>query len=246
MIHRAFLLNSFLLPPHSLLQRHMNSDEWTQSGHRQKLRIGVTGHIGLDPDTTKMNALLGGVAEVITYLERVFPNSDWIVISSLAMGADRLLTEALLTQRGSRLVAVLPMPQNEYAKDFGATDDLRIDPVGAARRQEFYDWLKERAVEVIELPLAPTREKSYQKAGFFIADHCNVLMAVWDGLPAQGTGGTAEVVHRAVSVGKPVCHVWAGNYKHDPKKRTNVGKKHGSVRCMNFPGQKPGEWIDLV
>jgi transposase len=34
------------------------------------------------------------------------------------------------------------------------------------------------------------------------------LLIVWDGLPARGRGGTAEIVAWARGLGKPVCQVW--------------------------------------
>jgi hypothetical protein len=60
------------------------------------------------------------------------------------------------------------------------------------------------------------------------------MIAVWDGLPSQGRGGTAEIVERARKLGKPICHVWAGNYKKDTTKRTDAGEKHGTVEDINF------------
>jgi len=47
--------------------------------------------------------------------------------------------------------------------------------------------------------------------------------------------GIAEIVERARTLGKPICHVWAGNYKEDPAKRTDAGVKHGTVEYINFP-----------
>jgi hypothetical protein len=75
---------------------------------------------------------------------------------------------------------------------------------------------------------------SAEKTGFYIAEHSDVMIGVWDGLPSQGRGGTAEVVALARTLGKPICHIWAGNYKKDPDKRTDVGQKHGTVEYINF------------
>jgi hypothetical protein len=101
-----------------------------------------------------------------------------------------------------------------------------------------------QATEVVEMPPAPTRNKAYLDAGYFIADHCDVMVAVWDGNLAQGLGGTGDIVQRALDRNVPLIHIWAGNFKRDQTKRTDVGDRHGQFRCRNFPGQAPGAWSD--
>ena len=87
------------------------------------------------------------------------------------------------------------------------------------------------------MPPSASRNEAYEKTGFFIAEHSDVVIAVWDGLPSQGRGGTADVVARARKLGTPICHIWAGNFKNDPEKRTDVGNKHGALEYINFPPQ---------
>lgn len=38
--------------------------------------------------------------------------------------------------------------------------------------------------------------------------HADLLFAVWDGLPARGFGGTADVVAHARKAGVPVIVIW--------------------------------------
>jgi hypothetical protein len=45
-------------------------------------------------------------------------------------------------------------------------------------------------------------------AGRTVADRCDLLLAVWDGQPAAGLGGTADVVSHATYRGKSVEVVW--------------------------------------
>jgi len=54
------------------------------------------------------------------------------------------------------------------------------------------------------LPSA-TRNEAYEKAGFYIAEHSDVMIAVWDGQASQGRGGTAEIVAKARFWRKPVA-----------------------------------------
>jgi len=168
------------------------------------------------------------------------------VFSPLAVGADRLVARKLLDQKGSRLIAVLPVPEDNYLDDFGTTDLHSKDYEGAEARQEFRHWLSHRAIECIVIPPSATRDESYEKVGFYVAEHSDVLIAVWDGLPSQGRGGTADIVARAKQLGKPICHIWAGNYKQDPEKRTGVGEKHGTVEFVNFRDYKPSAALEIV
>lgn len=233
---RKFELSS--LPPEHLLAMHVDAADFaalTQFGHREMLRVGITGHIGLDP--TRMPELERGIEEAIRRIEQAFPNRYLTVFSPLAVGADRLVARKLLEREATRLIAVLPVPAEDYLNDFGPTDLHHIDYESAELRQEFRHWISHRAIEVIPMPPSATRNEAYEKAGFYIADHSDVMIAVWDGLPSQGRGGTAEIVERARTLGKPICHVWAGNYKKDSAKRTDVVEKHGTVEYINF-GQK--------
>jgi hypothetical protein len=229
------------LPPEHLLSMHVDAKDFVElaemCGGGEMLRIGITGHIGLDP--AKMEQLDRGIEETIEHIERTFPKRYLTVFSPLAVGADRLVARKLLERKGSRLIAVLPMPEADYLDDFGPTDLHRDDYAGAEARQEFRHWLSHRAIETIVMPASATRNESYEKAGFYIADYSDVIIAVWDGLPSQGRGGTADIVARAKKLRKPICHIWAGNYKNDPEKRTDVGEKQGTVEFVNFAVYEP-------
>ncbi|HWI65903.1 MAG TPA: hypothetical protein VNT75_29085, partial [Symbiobacteriaceae bacterium] len=231
------------LPPDNVLGMHVPAAEFTaltRRAYARPLRVGITGHINLDP--ARMEELENGVARAVGYLSQLYPDRALTVFSPMAVGADRLVARELLKQPGARLIAVLPVPAEDYINDFGTTDDHAADYSGAELRQEFRHWLTNRACEVIEMGPTPTRDEAYRQAGYEVAGHCHVLMAVWDGQGAQGVGGTAEIVARAAQRGVPVIHVWAGNHKKDPTRRTTVGEKHGQFRTLNFPGQEPGVW----
>lgn len=76
-----------------------------------------------------------------------FPKRYLTVFSPLALGADRLIVRKLLERKGSRLIAALPVPEEDYVDDFGSTDLHREDYEGAEARQEFRHWLSRRAIE---------------------------------------------------------------------------------------------------
>jgi len=240
---RKFELSS--LPPDHIIDMHTDRDRFialTRLGHREGLRVGITGHIGLDP--ARMAELDHGIAAAVAFIEASYPDRNLTVFSPLAVGADRMVARHLLGRGGASLTAVLPLAADDYLGDFGPSDDHRIDYAGAELRQEFRYWLAAKSEEIIELPPAATRDEAYEQAGGYVAAHCDVLIAVWDGASPQGRGGTGAVVETALRLGKPLCHIWAGNYKADPAKRTDAGDRHGAFHHCNFLGYTAGVWVD--
>lgn len=114
-----------------------------------------------------------------------------VAVSSLAVGADQLLAREVLS-RGGSIHAILPFADLE--KTF-APEDLSA-----------YQLLRAQAsVEVLSTP--GTDEDAYLAAGRRVVELSDLLFAVWDGLPARGRGGTADVVGYALAVGVPVVHI---------------------------------------
>ena len=122
--------------------------------------------------------------------------SSFVLVSAMADGADQIAAEAAL-ELGFSLQAVLPFARDEYRRDFERAD--------AATR---FDALLGKAQRVLELPgVREQAPEAYMMAGRAMVAHCDVLIAVWDGLPARGRGGTAEVVQLAIKRGSPVIHL---------------------------------------
>ncbi|GEP33076.1 hypothetical protein NSZ01_08440 [Nocardioides szechwanensis] len=150
-----------------------------------ELRVGVSGHRHLaDPGAvaTAVDALLDELIEADTTL---------VAVSSLAEGADRVVAERVLA-RGGSLDVHLPLPPDDYAEDFPATT-AEFDALLAAAR----------SVTVVRQD-GGSREAAYERAGLAVLDGCDVLLALWDGGPARGRGGTAELVAEARRQGRPV------------------------------------------
>jgi hypothetical protein len=66
----------------------------------------------------------------------------------------------------------------------------------------------EAAHSVTRLDYAEPTEEAFLAAGKSVVDNCQVLIAVWDGKPARGLGGTADIVRYARDTGKAVSIVW--------------------------------------
>jgi hypothetical protein len=167
---------------------------------RLPLVIGVTGHRDLrDADLPKLEQ---EIAAILAGLRRDYLGNDGetpiIVLSSLAEGADRLVARVGLAH-GARLVAPMPMPVDEYRRDF----EPGLKPGNIAE----FDALLAQAIAAPVMPFAPGnsleavraggagRGEQYRAVGRFIAQHSNVLLALWDGDgETMSPGGTAEVV----------------------------------------------------
>ena len=166
---------------------------------RLPLVIGVTGHRDLrDQDIPRLEREVAGV---LASLRRDFLGEDdetpVIVLSALAEGADRLVARVALAQ-GARLIAPLPMPLDEYRRDF----EPGLKPGNLAE----FDALFAQAIAAPVMPLHATsvealridqdkRNAQYRALGIFIVQHCHVLLALWDGNETEPSpGGSAEVV----------------------------------------------------
>jgi hypothetical protein len=167
-----------------------------------RIRIGVTGHRNLEPDRK--------LAELPGRIRRLVPESKTTrvllsVVSALAEGADRLLVDEVFdhaAERGeeARLEVVLPFERERY---------IELQEFSAIAEAEFETWLG-RASSVIELfgPYAPKgREAAYEAAGRHVVNRCDILVALWDGKPSGGRGGTAETLLYAAELGKPCIWV---------------------------------------
>jgi hypothetical protein len=149
--------------------------------------LGVTGHQTIPPDARDFVA-----RAVKDFLRDVEPPLD--AFTSLAAGADQLVATELV-RAGGRLHVILP--SRDYEQTFAASEDLAC-----------FRSLLEAANAVTRLDYAEPSEEAFLAAGKSVVDSCDVLIAVWDGEPARGLGGTADVVQYARDTGKSVSVVW--------------------------------------
>ena len=70
------------------------------------------------------------------------------------------------------------------------------------------------------LPSDDCSEDAYLAAGHWIVDHSDLAILVWDGYPAAGKGGTADIASYARLVGCPFIHVYT---------RLHTVKQYGSL-----------------
>jgi hypothetical protein len=151
------------------------------------VRIAVTGHQRLDDASwwpwveAEIDRVLRDVPKPLTGL------------TSLAVGADQVFAEAVL-RNGGALVVVLPFAR--YALTFDE---------GPERKR--FQRLVACASSVEVLDAKGKQEEAYLSAGKRVVDESDWVIAIWDGKPAAGLGGTADIVGYAVSRGKRVIHM---------------------------------------
>nr|BFF01852.1 hypothetical protein GCM10020241_35270 [Streptoalloteichus tenebrarius] len=114
-------------------------------------------------------------------------------MSCLADGADTLFAQAVLDLGGTLVVVV---PARAYRDNLPESHHAT------------YDDLLARASKVVRLEHVDSTAEAHMKASLRMLDIADHLIAVWDGLPARGYGGTADVVQAAQERGLPVTVVW--------------------------------------
>ncbi|HEU0086857.1 MAG TPA: hypothetical protein VFQ77_04295 [Pseudonocardiaceae bacterium] len=155
--------------------------------------IGISGHRGLPPLTVDLvrHALreaLGGYG------------TDLVGVSALADGADQLFARVVLDQGGQIEVIV---PAVRYRGS-----------LPAASHPE-YDALFAHAVQVHRLDFTESTSESHMAASELMISMVEEVFAVWDGQPARGYGGTADVVACARERGRPVRVIWPDGASRD-------------------------------
>lgn len=151
------------------------------------MKIGMSGHQDIPPQAIAF--VKQGITSVVSRL-----TDDLVGVSSLAVGADQLFASIIL-EHGGRLHIIVP--SEGYETTFPESDDLN----------RFRLLLKTAdRVETLNYP-EPSKE-AFFAAGHRVVDNSDLLVAVWDGKPAEGRGGTADIVHYARSCGTKVEVIW--------------------------------------
>jgi hypothetical protein len=180
------------------------------------LSIGVTGHRFLK-DVPKLQT---GVDEALDWINRTYPVESWSVLSSLAEGADQLIVERILVHKpDANLIVPLPVEVQEYINDFTTPESW-----------EEFIHLFHLANQVIPPPVSSSESEVYLAAGLYMIDHCDILIALWDGLSARGQGGTGDIVEEAGRRKIPVIWVFCANKTPGQNDSTGSVAEHGEVR----------------
>jgi hypothetical protein len=158
------------------------------------MRIAITGHRELPAETGRL------VDRAIREQLAAYPGRDVVGVSNLADGADQLFAQAVL-DAGGQLEVIIPaarykdgLPESAHAT---------------------YDTLLSQASSVHRLDRIESTEEAHMEASNAMLDRADRLFAVWDGKPARGYGGTADVVAEARTRGILVTVIWPEGANRD-------------------------------
>ena len=149
--------------------------------------IAVTGHMDLTESTVPL------VEEALRTLLREHQAGELTGVTCLARGSDTLFAEAVV-EAGGGLVVILPSRDYQEAK-------IKPDHAPAFKRLA-------SMADVVTMPYDTANRDAYEAANGELLKRADRLVAVWDGMPSTGKGGTADTVEQARQAGLPVDVVW--------------------------------------
>jgi hypothetical protein len=153
------------------------------------LAIGFTGHRKL-PDEAKCREAIRRV--LVAWKARV-PGVVYGV-SSAAAGGDLLFAETCI-ELNLPIRVFLPLPREQFRDDFD-------DPTWSRAERVLTSAL---SVEVTGVGQKPTER--YYECGIETVQQSQLLIALWDGGPGHGMGGTADMVYFAKGQGRPIAWI---------------------------------------
>ena len=161
------------------------------------IRVGVTGHRHLaDPEAVRRQciAAVGRPAAQ----SRCGDRRD-LVVARRGRGPDRRPPRAGPRRAVERRPAARRrgVPR-DFATDRSVTEFDEL--LAAAQHVEVRDPTPTNRIDAL-------RESAYERAGLAIVERCDVLLALWDGQPSRGRGGTAEIVEVAREHERLVIHI---------------------------------------
>ena len=149
--------------------------------------FSVTGHMRISPDSVEpiRKALI----------ELMKPHAAGLVgVSCIARGSDTLFAEVVI-ELGGKLVAV--MPSRNYR-------ERKVKPDHAPA----FDRIVQAAFEIVTMEHDDTGKEAYESASRELVRRADRMVAIWNGAPPAGNGGTADTVEVARAAGVPVDVVW--------------------------------------
>jgi hypothetical protein len=117
------------------------------------------------------------------------------IVSALAEGADEIAARAAL-MAGCRLTAVVPFKPRDYETTFS----------DKAYKAVFRDLLRKADVRIVLPGSLRDANAAYVAVGVEMLNRSDVVLTIWDGAPAQGRGGTPEILQAALEGRLPI--IW--------------------------------------
>lgn len=189
------------------------------------LAIGFTGHRKL-PDEARCRE---AIRRVLLEWRAKTPGVIYGVTSAAA-GGDLLFAETCL-ELNLPIRIFLPVPKEKFREDFDELSWERAESV----------FTKALSVEVTGAGEKLTER--YYECGIETVQQSQLLLALWDGEPSQGLGGTADMVHFAREQERPV--IWIHSVTCAVQ-NFDAGPEILNDPEMRFLNQLPGPAVQLA
>jgi hypothetical protein len=191
------------------------------AGVARQVVIGITGHRA-HRLANHLEYVEQAVCEQLNDIATQYPGAEFMVLSALADGSDRLVADLALKTLNAKLCVALPLPYEIYKRSFGHVDHISNE----VSNEEFQRFVG-RASLYFEMPLRfggaqileqddeagdSARSRQYALAGAYILSRSHELIAIWDGKDARGEGGTGDVVKWRTSGVVPAEYRFEGHF----------------------------------
>jgi hypothetical protein len=180
---------------------------------RLVVQIGVTGHRPnrLSPDVAvslpgQCEQVLRAIAALASRSHNPLLHSPQPpllrILSPLAEGGDRIVAHAGLALDAD-LQCPFPFHIEEYCRDFATEASREEFQVLLAKASAVFQADGERGEDAL----------AYERIGRIVLEQSDFLIAIWDGEPAAGRGGTAQIVEEALEQNIPIVWLHASEQK---------------------------------
>ncbi len=124
------------------------------------------------------------------------------ILSPLAEGSDRIVAHAGLALDAD-LQCPIPFHIEEYCRDF----------TSQASREEFRILLAKASAVFESDGERDADSLAYERIGRIVLEQSDFLIAIWDGEPAAGRGGTTQIINEALEQNIPIVWLHASQQK---------------------------------
>lgn len=182
--------------------------------------IGITGHRYLAEVKKISNAL----EKALETINNTYPNEKKSILSLLAEGADRLIVPIAMKYLDAELYVIVPSLIKNYIDSFNSSTS----------KEEYFEILS-KSKNIINVEI---KNDLFKELSDFLVKKSDVLIAIWDGKPERGVGGTGYVVKKAITDKIPLIIISAGNQLGESDQAISLGKKQGQLILKYFKAKQ--------
>lgn len=200
------------------------------------VKIGIIGHRNLQDEHQVEEQIENKIQELLSARKAI----EFEAYSSIAYGADTLFVR-VAEKHKAKIKLILPFPKAEYKETFVTENSEKTEE----RLNEFEKLCERYIPEIVneEIPKNEAeRNQNYFDCGKALIDKSEVLIAIWDGFPVDGIGGTAQILEYAYSEKKEVHIILARKSTTDYKKLVTVFQNQRDILAQKLKKEYTWKW----